>query len=184
MGGTFGYIRMYSLKDLPFIVLWDTKTGHTWMSDTPAEYYSMWELTARTVGPEVLVGGLGLGLLALLLAQQQTIAKITVVENEPDVVALVQKYMPAKVEVIIGDFLDVTPKLEYSGRHFDTVIADIWETYDGNKELVFDCKDMMEEQYPDARHLFWDAQAAIDDSQAIGHRLRNIEVLAKGLVTG
>ncbi len=171
MAGQFAYREALAMEDLVFTVLWDLRSGKTWMSDTPAEYYAMWELTARSIGPNVLVGGLGLGVLGHILAAQPSIESVTVVELEPDVVALVQKYLPPKVKVIIGDFLVKAPELGQR-QHFNTVIADIWERFDDAEfGIVRKCQEMMEKDVPQARRVYWDAHWVIDQGVALMARM-------------
>jgi hypothetical protein len=139
-------------------------TESVWMSDTPMEYYKGWELVARSHG-NVLVGGLGLGLFVHLLYSRKDIGKITVIEKSPEVIQLVSKYLPKDVEIICGDFMQEIQKLEEAEREFDTVIADMWKN-DTEEELISDCRDVMDEFYPCATHLFWAVQGDIDDENS------------------
>lgn len=173
MGNAFGYEYALAVNDLEFTVLQNTKTGKVWMSDTPSEYYSMWQLSARTIGPKVLIGGLGLGLLAHLLQIRSDIDEIVVVEIDSDICSMVQKYMKKpKIQILQADFFEVVNDLP---DHFDTVIADIWQAYDpddtDSMNMVEDCRSVMEDRFPDAVHLFWDAQYDIDNASAHMFRL-------------
>lgn len=134
-----------------------------WMSDSPMEYFKAVDLVTRTKGGNVLVGGLGLGLITHLLANRVDIEHITVVEIEPDVIKLVKDSLPAKVAVIEGNFLDYL--LDKRDEHYDTIIADIWKTgfEEPDVELFEDCRMLMEDYHQHAEHLFWAFQASIDD---------------------
>ena len=132
-----------------------------WMSDTPMEYYSMWELVARVNGPRVLVAGLGLGLLVHILALRRDITHITVVELNEDVIKMVKPYLPKydglKIDVFCRDFFQYAH--EYSQGDFDyieydDVIVDIWK--DASEDAVFkDARMACEDNFMDAQHLFW-----------------------------
>ena len=135
-----------------------------WMSDTPKEYYMTWELVARARG-NVLVGGLGLGLLVHLLRNRRDIGNITVVEKSPEVVQMVSKYMPKDVTVIQDDFVYQVQKLSEQGAKFDTVIADMWKT-GAEEEFIDDCHMVIDDCYPNALKLFWALQEELDNEES------------------
>lgn len=138
-----------------------TATTDIWMSDTPMEYYSMWELVARAEGPNVLVAGLGLGLLVHLLALRRDIRHITVVEISPDVIKMVRPYLPKyeglTIEVIEQDFFDFAWKYDMGKLRtveFNTVIVDIWK--DNSDDGIFEeARNTCEDSFGDAVHLYW-----------------------------
>jgi len=138
--------------------------GSLWMSDTPKEYYMAWELVVRARG-DVLVGGLGLGLLVHLLRLRKDIGRITVIEKSSEVVQMVSKYMPSDVEIICDDFVYQMQILSEKGIKFDTVIADMWKTGE-EKDVVEDCKAIVDDCYPNAVKLFWALQEEIDNDNA------------------
>lgn len=145
-------------------ILENDDTESVWMSDSPNEYYMAWELVARAEGPRVLVGGLGLGLLAHLLLLRKDITNITIIEKQVEVIQMVKPYLPLKVEVIGGDFLYEIQTLSDNGKEFETVIADIWKS--GNdKEVAEDCMFMLVDYYPKATHLFWAFQQEFDNDR-------------------
>lgn len=95
----------------------------TWMTDLPEELNQIGELL-HDVEPSgrVLVGGLGLGILASTLAARDDVSIVTVVEIDPDVVALCSR---PGYEVVVSDvarFLKKTP------RAFDYYLLDTWQT--------------------------------------------------------
>ena len=148
-------------------ILENNDTESVWMSDSPMEYYMAWELVARASGPRVLIGGLGLGLLAHLLLLRKDITNITIIEKQVEVIQMVKPYLPLKVEVIGGDFLYAIQTLSDSNKEFETVIADIWKSdSDGDKEVAGDCICMMDDYYPDATKLFWVFQQEFDSDRA------------------
>lgn len=85
------------------------------------------EATAR--GGEVLITGLGLGLIAeaILRRPEGRVSRITVVELSPDVIRLVAPYLTAKypdrIDVVEGDAFTWTPPAE---RRFTVGWHDIW----------------------------------------------------------
>lgn len=164
-GNAGGISEVLFTKEVVFTQLKDNpeKKATPWMSDSPMEYFKSVDLVTRTKGGRVLVGGLGLGLITHLLANREDITEIVVVEIEPDVIKLVKDYLPSKVKIIEGDFLNVLVKTE--GEHFDTIIADIWKTgfKDADVELFEDCSMTMDDFHPEAEHLFWSFQDRIDE---------------------
>lgn len=164
-GNASGISEVLFTKDVIFTQLKDNPEAKAipWMSDSPMEYFKAIDLVTRTKGKRVLVGGLGLGLITHLLANREDIKEIVVVEIEPDVIKLVKAYLPAKVKVIEGDFIQKLVELE--NEAFDTVIADIWKTghEEQDVELFKDCQMTMEDFHPNAEHLFWAFQEKIDD---------------------
>jgi hypothetical protein len=157
MNGVLGYDECIFMEDTFLTVLregeGDSAKG-VWMSDSPIEYYSMWELVARCVGGRVLVGGLGLGILTNLLALRRDVSSLTVVEIAPEVIEMVQPYLSQYIPIkIIGrDFLD-SWKLEE--KDFDSVIIDIFIGTPEERKLFQDVQSLMESRFTDAQHLYW-----------------------------
>jgi len=163
MGGVFGYEQCVFLEDSVITVLMRGDT--VVMSDTPMEYYSMWELCARVRGGRVLIGGLGLGILTSLVALRRDVEEVTVVEVAPEVIEMVKPYLPKTVEVIQGDVYVVFPRFSMR-RVYDTVIMDIWEKYseDGAEEARI----LLEMCFEDAQHLYWGRfQREVEEEQVI-----------------
>jgi len=160
MHNVFGYDYAFFLTDATITILYEgekdpaTDPAGIWMSDTPFEYYGMWQLASRARPGRVLVGGLGLGILSNLLAQRPDIKEVVAVELSPEVIQLVKPYLHPKVKVIQGDFVDVMYDLERRGEEFETVIADVFKTC-REEELFEDVEFAMRDNYPDAEHLFW-----------------------------
>ncbi|MCD6255759.1 MAG: hypothetical protein J7J44_05750 [Deltaproteobacteria bacterium] len=170
MHGVFGYDRCLFLKDSVITVLYEGDLDPArdpkgvWMSDSPFEYYSMWEFVARTKPSRVLIGGLGLGILANLLALRSDIESIKVIEISKEVIEMISPYLNPKVHVIQGDFLRVIRDLRMEGEEFDTVIVDIFKSGD-DVELYEDCKLAVFDAYPDAELLFWAFQKEFENEQ-------------------
>jgi hypothetical protein len=94
-----------------------------WMTDLPIELRQLGEaLSQLEPTGKVLVGGLGLGIAATLIAGQHRVKKVDVVELSKDVVNLTKPNNP-KVKVIVSDIKDYIEKLDkwsYSCAFIDT----------------------------------------------------------------
>ena len=96
------------------------------MSDTPAERRDHVEFVVRAKG-HVLINGLGLGMcLAAVLARPEVV-RATVVEADPDVVALVGPHYAGdpRVEIVRADAYEYRPP---KGVRYGAVWHDIWDT--------------------------------------------------------
>jgi hypothetical protein len=109
--------------------------GGAWramMADHPAEMYALAEAIHYAKG-HVLVGGLGLGYAAAQMARRPAVTRLTVVELEPDVVALAAPYLPPEKPVGVfcrdlDDFLRHPPVAAgaTAPERYDTVVLDTW----------------------------------------------------------
>lgn len=105
-------------------VLEDDHRG-TWMTDMPEELNQIGEVLA-TVQPRgsVLVGGLGLGILARVVAEHPGVERVVVVERDKDVINLCFK--PGR-DPFICVHADLYQWLrEYPGQ-FDCYLLDTWQ---------------------------------------------------------
>ena len=109
------------------------------MSDTRAEIDDHRELFHRATG-HVLLNGLGLGVALSGVARKPEVTQVTVVENSPDVIALVaehyQKLYPGKITIIEADALVWFPP---KGQVFGAVWHDIWPAIcsDNLRQMAF-----------------------------------------------
>ena len=96
--------------------------GHTIMSDTPMEWRTNRECIYHANG-DVLIGGLGIGMIIMAIQDKDCVKSITVIEKNPDVIAAVKDQLPLndKVRVIEGDVYTYVPD-----RKYDCVYMDIW----------------------------------------------------------
>jgi predicted membrane-bound spermidine synthase len=97
------------------------------MSDTLMELESNWPAVCRANG-RVLVAGLGLGVILVPMLASPRVEHLTVVEREPDVIALVAPAFlthlaSGRLEIIEGDIFGWRPP---RGARFDTIYFDIW----------------------------------------------------------
>lgn len=105
-------------------------TGDTLqMSDTPMERMTNADVLRKAHG-DALIFGLGIGMLPVTLLSPQrpltcAIRSLTVVELDPDVLALVGPQMPAdgRLTLVQGDAFAWEPP---EGARYDAIYADIW----------------------------------------------------------
>lgn len=96
--------------------------GRTIMSDTPMEKRTNRSFIYNAHG-DVLIGGLGIGMVILAIQDKEKVRSVTVLENNPDVIAAVQHQLPLneKVKIIQGDVYTWKPDVKY-----DCIYMDIW----------------------------------------------------------
>ena len=124
-----GYAYTKVLKPIPITLLQEYRDGwRDWMADDPMDYRAMQKYAEAAYG-DVLVAGLGLGLVLYELNKNPRVKSITVVERSPDVINLTGKYIP-DVTLVNADFWDF---VERDGGEWDFIIVDIWATK-GKKE--------------------------------------------------
>ena len=98
--------------------------GKLIMSDTPAERYDHVGFVQRATG-DVLISGLGLGMCLGAVLKKPDVRSVTVIEKEPDVIALVgPHYCDPRVTIINANALTWKP---HPHQHFDVVWHDIWD---------------------------------------------------------
>src|SRR4051812_33502665 len=76
--------------------------GGVMTSDKPDEIYIQY-IAFHAMYGRVLVGGLGLGMAANMIAAMPDVASVTVIEKEPDIIQLVGENLDGKVNVIEAD---------------------------------------------------------------------------------
>ena len=106
-----------------------TRDGETWMSMTPLEFESQ-GIGVRLARGHVLIFGLGMGWSAVASALNDAVTGVTVVEADPDVLALHRELdifaqlPPAardKIRIVEGDAYRYRPD-----RAVDLLMPDIW----------------------------------------------------------
>ena len=102
-----------------------------YMTDLYDEWYTQRAGIAEALqrGGEVLITGLGLGLVAeaMLRPPESAVTRVTIVELSADVIALTAPYLqaryPGRLEIVQGDAFTWNPPV---GRHFSVGWHDIW----------------------------------------------------------
>lgn len=107
--------------DYPLVKL--VEDGHTWMSDSQLEVESAIGAISAARG-NVLIGGLGIGLLPTFIMKKKSVNRIDIVELYQEVIDLVFPYIKTPKMNIINDdifhYLDITPNM------YDFIHIDIW----------------------------------------------------------
>lgn len=91
------------------------------MDNGPHELRDMQMLASMAIPSRVLVGGLGLGILPIMLAERDDITHVVVVEKDQSVIDLFEN-TSQKIKVVHGNFFDHLRNL----KPYDSVVADIW----------------------------------------------------------
>lgn len=119
-----------------YVQLYDRKLDEVVMSNTPMEFYTNYDFISTARG-DILVGGLGLGLLELSIQDRPEVNSITVVEYYPEIIEMIlsQLNFRSSVSVINEDILHFSTK-----KKFDIAYFDIWNdvsmhNYSGMRDL-------------------------------------------------
>jgi len=105
--------------DYPIVKL--TENGNTWMSDNPFEVESSMGAVESARG-DVLIGGLGIGLLPTLMKDK--VDSIDIVELNQEVIDLVFHQVVTEKMKIIRD--DICHYLTATEKRYDFICVDIW----------------------------------------------------------
>lgn len=97
--------------------------GEIMMSDTEMEKASNREFVRKAKG-DVLIAGLGIGLIIKPIVDKPEVTSIIVVEKYPDVIKLVSPHVQhPKLSIANADIFELKTK-----QQFDTIYFDIWPT--------------------------------------------------------
>jgi len=104
--------------------------GELMMSDTEMERRTNNWFFWNAHG-DVLIGGLGLGMVLLGVEAKEKVKSITVIEKHQEIIDLVVPQLPlnGKVKVICGDVFGWYPD---KGIAYDTIYFDIWNSISGD----------------------------------------------------
>lgn len=94
----------------------------------------------------VLIGGLGLGLLEKFLIKNENIDTVKIIEYNKDIIELISKYVPKQYEIIQGDFKKYIVETK---QKYDTIVADIW-TVDAQMNEVKEFRKKMLNYHPES----------------------------------
>lgn len=103
--------------------------GRLVMSDTPDEISDQYEVVheAGRRGGHVLIAGLGLGVTVELVLASSNVEHVTVIENSPDVIALVAPHLLSRhngrLTIVQADIFDWQPP---RGQRYSVAWFDIW----------------------------------------------------------
>jgi hypothetical protein len=97
------------------------------MSNTIMEIDTNREFIYNADG-NVLIAGLGIGMILVPILMKETVKKITVVESNENVIALVSPYIKDdRLEIVHANIFEYTPVMKY-----DTIYFDIWANICGD----------------------------------------------------
>ncbi len=98
--------------------------GSILMSDTPMEKRTNANFARNAYG-DVLIGGLGIGMIILAIQDNPLVRSITVIEKSQDVIDLIAKQLDLnkKVSIICDDVFSWNPP---NGIRYDCIYMDIW----------------------------------------------------------
>ena len=120
------YAIFHGIPCRKFIKL--THRGEVVMSDTAMEKRTNRDFVVKAHG-NVLIGGLGIGLILLAIQDKEDIEQITVIEKNKEVIELVGNQLPlnSKVNIVNDDVFEYKPLFKYN-----TIYMDIWNYINEN----------------------------------------------------
>ena len=93
------------------------------MTDAAFEHQTNFEVVSQATG-DVLIAGLGIGMILTRILDRKEVSSVTVVEKSLDVIRLVGPHFSSpKLTIVEGDIYRWIPK---DGVRFDTIYFDIW----------------------------------------------------------
>ncbi len=114
------------------------KSGNSWRDDcvmSDAEYEKITNRTiVRVARGNVLIAGLGIGMILIPLLKNKDVKKITVIEKEQELIDLISPKIKKhdkknKLQVIQGDINEIELPKE---QKFDVIYFDIWDNVCGD----------------------------------------------------
>ena len=120
------------------------ENGVEWMSVKPNEVETMKAPIQRSHG-SVLTLGLGMGYFAFHASQKEDVESVTVIEREPDVIALFKEHIlpqfphKEKIKILQADAFAYVEK-ELSKERFDYIFADLWHDASDGLEMYMKLK--------------------------------------------
>jgi len=123
------FINPYPVTMLKEMKVADGEDNVLWMSDSPFETYTAFPFTRYAYG-DVLIAGLGLGIVPTLIARKPRVKSITVLEINKSVIQLVGNQLDIPNFTVIET--DAWEYLESPAtRKYDSIWGDIWPDMTG-----------------------------------------------------
>lgn len=118
--GSFGELMDGLMKGEKYAIL--KINGVIMMSETPMEHRTNSDFIHHAYG-DVLIGGLGIGMIIMAIQDDPKINSITVIENNQDLIDIISTQIPfnEKVTIIQEDVFKWKPNTKY-----DCIYMDIW----------------------------------------------------------
>ena len=100
------------------------QNGEVVMSDTDMEKRTNSNFVRKAHG-DILIGGLGIGMIVLAIQDKPEVNSITILEKNQEVIDLVESQLPLndKVKIIHADVFDWKPE---KGKRYNCIYMDIW----------------------------------------------------------
>lgn len=97
-----------------------------WMTDLPIEIRQIKDFLQK-YNPKgtILIGGLGLGLIAHFLAKKRNVQNIVIIEINPNIINLVEPYLPKKCHVIKKNIYNYF--IDIQTWNYDYAFIDCWQ---------------------------------------------------------
>lgn len=132
--------------------------GNEWMTLTPVDLDTSDEAIERAHG-KVVTFGLGLGYYTYMVSEKAEVDSITVIEKNPDVIALFNEYIlpqfshPEKVRVINTDAFEYAER-EMPREGYDVAFVDTWRDASDGAPMYARMK-RLEHLSPDTEFIYW-----------------------------
>jgi hypothetical protein len=156
------WLTMGLKSDFPYVRLVKKGEG-VMMSDTPMERNTNYHILDKANG-DVLIFGLGLGLIILPLLQKENVKSITVVELYQDLIDMVAPILrfndpTGKLTIIQGDCFEAHNIIDKT-KKFDCIYGDIWieictDNYEEMKTLTKNWKNRLNRDNPNSFIDHW-----------------------------
>lgn len=123
-----------------YLILYSIQRKCIVMSDTPMERYTNQKFIDSAYG-DVLIGGLGIGMVPAALARNPQVKSITIVEKDPELIGLIgprlkKAVTSVPIKIIEGDAYTYPRNLQRP-EHYDWAYIDIWDNYPGHSDLLW-----------------------------------------------
>lgn len=132
--------------------------GREWMTITPNEIATMEDAIGNAHG-HVAAMGLGLGYFAFMVSEKEDVERVTVVERDPDVIALFEKHIlpqfahREKIRIVQADAFEYV-KRDMGRDNVDFAFVDLWHDVADGAEMYLRMK-MLEGCAPKTRFAYW-----------------------------
>ncbi|MNI73585.1 spermidine synthase [compost metagenome] len=134
------------------------ENNRIWMTITPNEIETMKDAVAKAFG-NVLTFGLGLGYYAYRISEKNQVERVTIVENNEDVIQLFTQYIlpqfknSQKIKIIKSDAFEYAQAHMSKGR-YDFVFTDLWHDVSDGIDMYLRMKDY-EQMNPSTEFMYW-----------------------------
>ena len=132
--------------------------GNEWMTLTPVDLDTSDEAIVRAHG-KVVTFGLGLGYYTYMVSEKAEVDSITVVEKNPDVIALFREYIlpqfphPEKVRIVNADAFEYA-EFEMPKQRYDVAFVDTWRDASDGAPMYEKMK-RLEHLSPNTEFIYW-----------------------------